>query len=131
MVPDHETGPRFQLELASRRRRDEAPDLALTREEKVGERAGLLYADADRLTHEIGERIASQPVEVEVSIEEDEGRLDRRAVVEHLAGGEREQPVHSVAAPDLEADEPAQRMVEERVHDDAEAHAAAADGATS
>ena len=131
MVPDHEAGPRLQLEVTSRRGCHDAPDVALRREKKVDEGARLLSADADPLAHEIGERTASQPVEVEISVEEDERRLDHEAVIEDLARGKREEPVESVAAPDLEAHDPAQRMVEERVHHDAEPHAAAENGAAS
>jgi hypothetical protein len=131
VVPDHQAGPSVQLELASRRRSHDAPDVALGREEKVSEGAGLLAADSDGLTLEVGEGAAPEPVEVEVPVEENECRFDLHAVVEHLAGGERQEPVHPVATPDLEANEPAQRMVEERVSDSAETKAAATDGATN
>jgi hypothetical protein len=131
VVPDHEAGPRLQLEVTSRRGRHDPANVALRREEKLDERAGLLSTEPDRLAHEIRERTASQPVEVEISVEEDERRLDHETVIEDLASGKREEPVESVAAPDLETHDPAQRMVEERVHHDSEPHAAAENGATS
>jgi hypothetical protein len=131
VVPDHEPGPGIQLELPPGRRGHDAPEVSLPREEEVDERAGFLSTDPDRLPLEIGEGASAQPVEVEIPVEEDERRPDHDAVVEHLAGRERQEPVHAVAAPDLEAHEAAQRMVEERVRDDAKVEAAAPDSTAS
>ena len=94
------------------------------------ERADPIPAQAHLLALEVGEGTASGAVEVELTVEDDEGGGDRDPLAAKLARGEGEKAVRSVPAAHVETDEAGGRVVEEHVHGDAEAFVPERDGPT-
>jgi hypothetical protein len=74
------------------------------------------------LAAQVGEDVPPGAIEAELTVEEDERRLDGEAVALSLKGRKGKEAVHAVAAPDLEPEQPGEGPVEERVHGGAETH---------
>jgi hypothetical protein len=122
VVPDDQPRARLELDDAPRRGDDDSPDTALLIDDQVRKRADRILVEADVLAPQVGEGVAPGAVEAELTVEEDEWRLDGEAIALRLTGREGQEAMHAVAAPDFEPKKPGERPVEERVHGGAETH---------
>lgn len=128
MVPDHHAAARLDLDLAACRGDDDPGDTALLVHQQIGERSELGAGPNCGLPAEGRESPSPQTVEVELPVEEHEGRLDGEPVLEDLAGGVRQEPVRIVPAAHFQADQPAEATVEQPVDGDAQPHVPDDDG---
>jgi hypothetical protein len=124
VIPDDQPRARLELDDAPWRGDDESPDAAFLIDDQVDKRADHLLVEADVLAAQVGEGVAPGAIEAELTIEEDEWRLDGEAVALRLAGRKGEEAVHAVAAPDFEPEKAGEPPVEERVHGGPETHVA-------
>jgi hypothetical protein len=130
VVPDHQSRARLELDDARGRGRDYPSDASVVIDEQVGQRAGLPPFDVDALSAEVQEGVAPGAIEAELTVEEDERRLDGQAVAQDIAGRERQEAVHAVATPDLEPQQMRKRPIEQGIHGGAKSDILDDDGPT-
>jgi hypothetical protein len=126
--PNQEPGPCLGGRLAFLGLHDELDQLSVRREDEVDDRAERPASPSRREAADGGESPRALAVEVELLPHQDKGRRDGNRVRKDFARREREISVGAVAAEDVEAEDAPQLIVEEDVHDDAEANVGIANG---